>query len=210
MAAWEIPERCVANGNPRFAHIVDGVRAMLLAAAVVLAACSGPLAGTELGSEVAPDFTLQDALTGSSVSLASLRGGVVALTFLYTQCPDTCPLTAELLRAAREKLGGDARRVTIIAVSTDPGRDTPQSVRAFSEAHRLSANWHYLIGRPEQLAAVWRLYGVRAAPDQGASTVTHTDAIFLIDKQGRERTVIHTNDAPDAVTMSFRTLLGER
>ncbi len=186
------------------------MRALLLAAAALGSACSGPLAGTELGSQTAPDFTLQDALTGSSVSLGSFRGTVVALTFLYTQCPDSCPLTAELLRVSRERLGGDAAKVTIVAVSTDPARDTPQAARAFSETHRLSAHWHYLIGRPEQLAAVWALYGVRASPDQGASTVTHSDAIFLIDKQGRERTVIHTNESPDAVAASFRTLIGER
>lgn len=184
------------------------MKRLLAAAALLLAACgTAPLAGTDLGSDPAPDFTLQDAVGGSSLTLSALRGKAVALTFLYTQCPDTCPLTAETLRSVRDKLGGDAARLELVAVSVDPARDTPAAVRAFSEAHRLSTNWHYLIGSRDQLAAVWARYGVRAAEDQGAATVTHSDAIYLIDPQGRERTLLHTNDAVEDIVRSVRAVL---
>ena len=70
---------------------------------LVLMACAPPkLAGTELGATDAPDFTLTDGVSGRSVSLSAQRGEVVALTFLYTTCPDVCPLTASRFRAAQD------------------------------------------------------------------------------------------------------------
>jgi len=168
-----------------------------------------PLAGTTLAASPAPDFTLQDGVTGRSLSLGSLRGKVVVLTFLYTQCPDSCPLTAQLLRTARERVGADGSRVTIVAVSTDPARDTPEAIRAFSAVHRLQADWHYLIGRREQLQPVWTAFGVRAESEPGRP-VEHSDAIYLIDARGRERALFHTDEKLETVVESLRTLLAEK
>src|SRR6266550_2676181 len=87
-------------------------------AALVLAACApAPLAGTDLGATDAPDFTLTDGVSGRAITLSAQRGQVVALTFLYTTCPDVCPLTATQFRAAQTNLQGDGSRVTFIAVS---------------------------------------------------------------------------------------------
>src|SRR5947208_17021266 len=112
------------------AQIVAPMRRVIhyvFVAAVLLTACTSPtLAGTELGATDAPDFTLTDGVSGRSVSLSAQRGEVVALTFLYTTCPDVCPLTASRFRAAQDSLAGDAGRVVFIAVSVDPDRDTPK------------------------------------------------------------------------------------
>ena len=186
-------------------------RSLLLALALTLtaAACAAPqrLAGTELDGGTAPDFTLQDGLSGRSLTLSSLRGRAVVLSFLYTECPDSCPLTAELLGATQRALGADASRVALVAISVDPARDTPQAVRAFSDAHRLSTSWHYLIGRREQLEPIWSAYGVRAEGDGGRPTVTHTDALFVIDAAGRERRLLRTDLGTDALTAAIRAIL---
>src|SRR5256885_44672 len=109
-------------------------------AALVLAACApAPLAGTDLGATDAPDFTLTDGVTGRAVTLSAQRGQIVALTFLYTSCPDVCPLTAARFRSAQAELQSDASRVTFVAVSVDPDRDTPQAVQDFSTAHGLAS-----------------------------------------------------------------------
>ena len=129
-----------------------------MAIAIVLAACApvAPhLSGTELDLALAPDFTLADGVTGSPVTLSSLRGNVVALAFLYTHCPDVCPLTAAQFRAAQSQLGQDASRVRFVAVSVDADGDTPSAVTAFSLAHDLRDNWHYLIGPRTALQPVW-------------------------------------------------------
>ena len=185
----------------------------LLALVIALLACAPrapALVGTELGAGPAPDFTLIDGLSGRSVMLSALRGQVVALAFLYTRCPDVCPLTAQRFRAAQRALGADAKGVTFVAVSVDPAADTPQAARDFSLAHELRENWHYLIGPRAALEPVWSAYGIRAVPDPGKTTVTHSDAIFLIDASGRERVLVHSSDAPEDLSRNLRTLLAER
>ena len=63
---------------------------------------------------------LTDGNSGDAVTLSALRGSVVAMAFLYTRCPDVCPLTAAQFRAAQQQLGADASRVRFVAVSVDP------------------------------------------------------------------------------------------
>lgn len=175
---------------------------------VVLACAPEKLVGTDLGAQPSPDFTLTDGRTGATVSLASLRGNVVALSFLYTKCPDTCPLTAEHFRSAQERLGGDADRVRFVAVSVDPAGDTPVSVKDFSASHRLDRNWHYLIGPDHVLKQVWSAYGIRQEASGGL--VGHTDAIYVIDAKGNARALLHTVDGADALVKNARILLRER
>jgi protein SCO1 len=188
------------------AHIVTRMSRSLLCLALLLISCAAPtLAGTELGSTQAPDFTLTDGVTGAAVSLAAQRGQVVALTFLYTNCPDVCPLTASMFRAAQDQLQADASRVRFIAVSVDPDRDTPQAVQEFSRAHGLTANWHYLVGGRAQLTPVWAAYGIGV--QVGSSAVNHNDAVYLIDRQGRERVLLHSEDLGRDLVNDLRALL---
>ena len=183
----------------------SAVRFVCLVTLIVGACAPATLAGTDLGATAAPDFTLTDGLTGRAVTLSAQRGQVVALTFLYTSCPDVCPLTATRFRSAQTELQSDASRVTFIAVSVDPDRDTPQAVQAFSAAHGLGSNWFYLVGGRAQLAPVWASYGIGV--QAGSPTVTHNDAVYLIDARGRERVLLHSEDLATALTSDLRALL---
>jgi protein SCO1/2 len=175
-------------------------------AALVLGACApATLAGTDLGATDAPDFTLTDGVGGRAVTLSAQRGQVVALTFVYTSCPDVCPLTATRFRSAQTELQGDASRVMFIAVSVDPDRDTPQAVQAFSSGHGLASNWFYLVGGRAQLSPVWAAYGIGV--QAGSTTVTHNDAVYLIDPRGRERVLLHSEDLATDLTSDLRALL---
>ena len=184
--------------------------ALALMCALVLSSCDADrLLGTELEKNAAPDFTLTDGLTGRSVTLSSLRPKTVALAFLFTRCPDVCPLTAGQFRAAQRALGENASKVVFVAVSVDPEGDTPAAVREFSDRHDLRDGWHYLIGSREQLAAVWSLYGVGAFASSGARAVEHNDAIYLIDSRGRERALVHSSDPPNWLLDDLRALIRE-
>jgi len=179
---------------------------LIIGLVTVIGCAPERLAGTDLGAQPSPDFTLTDGRSGSAVSLTGLRGSVVALTFLYTTCPDTCPLTAEQFREAQQQLGADADRVRFVAVSVDPVGDTPAAVRDFSASHRLDRNWHYLIGPPETLRTVWSAYGIRHEPGM-SGMVGHSDAIYLIDAKGNARVLLHTMDGAEALTTDIRILL---
>jgi len=176
---------------------------------LVIACAPRPaLSGTELQAKDAPDFTLTDGLSGNAVSLSSLRGRVVVLSFLYTRCPDTCPITAAKFRAAQNTLGTDA--ANFVAVSVDPDGDTPAAVRAFSDRHELREGWRYLIGTRAQLQVVWAKYGVGAFSSATDSSVAHNDAIFVIDPKGRERELVHSDIAVSSLVSDVRVLMNER
>ncbi len=130
---------------------------------------------------VAPAFSLHDA-AGRRVRLSDFRGSWVAVAFLYTHCPDVCPLIAQNLNAALAK----ARDLRVIAVSVDPKGDTPAAVRAYARSHRLRASFHYLIGSRRQLQPVWQSWHVATVPGP-SNTVSHTSFEVLVDPQGRER-----------------------
>jgi protein SCO1 len=184
---------------------------LALACALVMSACDEDrLLGTELEKSPAPDFTLTDGVTGNSVTLSTLRKKSVALAFLFTRCPDVCPLTAGQFRAAQRSLGDDASKVVFVAVSVDPEGDTPAAVREFSERHDLRDGWHYLIGARPQLEAVWSKYGIGAFASSGARAVEHNDAIYLIDGRGRERALLHSSDPPNWLLDDLRVLIRER
>lgn len=164
------------------------------------------LEGTALDNRPAPNFQLTDQ-SGKPVSLAQFKGKPVVLTFLYTHCPDVCPLTAERLHATMQKLGTQAQNVGVLAVSTDPKRDTAEEAIKFSQAHNMQDYWHFLIGKEQALSPIWSEYSIYAQQQQ--AQVNHTMAIYVIDKQGRERVFLSSDFTPDQMAKDLQILLQE-
>ena len=168
----------------------------LSASAAVLAACllclaaaaCGPaqFSGTLLTSEsVAAPFELRNQL-GDPVSLNDRRGQVVVLTFLYTSCPDICPLTAARLREAYEAIGDAAREVSVLVISVDPERDTEEAALAYSKKWRMEGIWDYLVGDRTSLSETWRAYFVAASVEDGDGAVLATRPEGEAGKSGVE------------------------
>ncbi len=89
------------------------------------------LSGTALTPiKNAPSLALRNYL-GDQVNLDSYRGKAVLVTFLYTHCIDVCPVITANLRLVLQRLGPEARKVQIIAVSVDPRGDTRKTVASF-------------------------------------------------------------------------------
>ena len=127
---------------------------------VVAMACSGPASfqGTALDPpEVAPSFRLQDQF-GHTVGLSDWAGKVVALTFLYTNCPDICPVVTETLRRTQQLLGNDASQVELVAITVDPQRDSVERAYQYSQEKGMLDRWHFLVGSEEQLSPIWWSY----------------------------------------------------
>ncbi len=166
------------------------------------------LQGTDLGSIPAPDFQLKDQL-GNSISLAQFKGKPVVLTFLYTHCPDVCPLTAEKLHATMQSIGQNAQQVAVLAVSMDPKGDTALAAQNFSNVHKMGDYWHFLLGAHDELAPVWASYSVDAQAATSSGTVSHSSAIYVIDKQGRERVLLDNDFSSNQLAADLKILLGE-
>jgi protein SCO1/2 len=126
------------------------------------------------------DFHLRDQ-DGKAVSLRQFRGRVVVLTFMYTTCKDTCPLTATQIRGALDDLDHD---VPALAVSVDPVNDTPARAKQFLFQRGLSGDrMRFLLGDRAQLQPIWKAYGIRPQ----AAAFEHSAYVLLIDRHGRQR-----------------------
>jgi protein SCO1 len=160
-----------------------------IVAVALLAGCGSTanrgLRGTALHSKPAPNFTLRDQ-AARTVTMAGQQGRWVVVTFLYTHCPDVCPLIAAHLNGALRSSVGRRAGLRVLAVSVDPARDTPAAIRRYVAQHRLVGAFRYLIGSRRQLARVWRAYYVAALPGTDG-TVAHSTVEFLIDPRGREQ-----------------------
>jgi len=187
----------------------------VMAGATVPRAPSGPFltAGAMpagLGGRPVPGFRLTDARRGW-VSSALLRGRPYALTFLYVKCVDVCPLIGSEIHDALAKLGPEARRMNVVAVSVDPRRDSRRAVRGWLAQHREPVNFHYLLGSSAQLEPVWRSFFV-SPQKPGVRTSTHTAVIWLVNGRGRLAALISAGVPIDTAKLArdFRTLIGSR
>jgi protein SCO1 len=169
-------------------------------------AASG-LQGTDLGSVPAPAFSLHDQF-GKVVTLAQFAGKPLVLTFMYTHCPDVCPIMAERLHNVMVSLGADAQRVAVVAISVDPHGDSVASALNFSQIHQMVNYWHFLVGTQGELAPVWTKYAIDAQP-AAASVSMHTAIVYVIDKQGRERVLLDQDFTTAQLTGDLKTLLRE-
>jgi protein SCO1/2 len=132
----------------------------------------------------------------------------VILTFLYTYCPDVCPVIAGNLNAALRSAPARRAGLRVLVVSVDPKRDTPTAVRRYARRHRLLPAFHWLLGSRAQLQRVWRSYKVAVLPGP-KGTITHSTFQLLIDPQGRERLVYNSTARTADFVHDLRLLAGE-
>lgn len=160
----------------------------------------------------APPFSLtsQD---GRQVSLASLRGKVVLLTFLDPVCTSDCPVIAQEFRAADEMLGGRAADVELVAIVANPLYRGLAYTRAFDSEELLARvpNWLYLTGTLPQLQQAWKSYAVAAQILPAGGMIAHSDIAYVIDRSGHTRLELDFDPGPGTASSvsSFATELSD-
>jgi protein SCO1/2 len=144
-----------------------------------------------------PALVLRNYL-GQPVNIDSYLGKAVFVTFLYTHCPDVCPLIAANLGLAQKEMGpAVASKAQIVAVSVDPHGDTPKAVAAFLARHQMTGRMQYLVGSAAQLAKVWKAWGVGSERDtQRPAFVNHSGLIYGITASGKRMTIYAANFRP--------------
>jgi protein SCO1 len=143
----------------------------------------------------APRLVLDNYL-GSRVDLSKYRGRAVLVTFVYTHCPDVCPLIVANLHNALDTLGQTARKVAVIGVSTDPKGDTRTAIKAFLAERGMLGRMQYLVGSRSTLAPIWRAWGIDARNPTATDEVAHTAVVYGITASGRITTAYPSNFTP--------------
>src|SRR5271166_2405176 len=148
----------------------------------------------------APPLALRNYL-GQPVNIDSYRGKAVLVTFLYTNCPDICPLITSQLRVAQNLMGAaTASKVQIIAVSVDPRGDTRNAVSAFLARHEMTGRMQYLVGSARELGAVWAAWGVGSERDaEKPQFINHSGLIYGIGGSGKRITIYAPSFQPSEI-----------
>lgn len=162
-------------------------------------AAAGFFGTLALPSKPAPPIQLRNYL-GRPVTLAQYRGKAVLVTFLYTHCPDVCPLIASNLRVALNELGPRAAKAQVISISVDPRGDTPAAVASFLRSHEMLGRMQYLIGSGAQLARTWAAWSVGSRRETGhPELVAHSALIYGVSASGRLTTLYPATFEPSQI-----------
>ena len=159
----------------------------------------------------APAFDLVDQ-HGQPVSLASLRGKAVALTFLDPVCTSDCPRHRPGVPRRRQhprRAGAPRRRAG--RHRRQPPLHGTGYLLAFDHQEDLDnvPNWLYLTGSLPQLEHVWDVYGVQVAYEPGGAMIDHSEMAYVIDRRGHTRYILDTDPGPatEATKSSFSATL---
>ena len=153
-----------------------------------------------LAARPEPPLSLRN-YKGERVNIDQYKGKAVLVTFLYTKCPDVCPMIASNLGVALNKMGSaKASKVQVIAVSVDPRGDTPAAVATFLQRHGMAGRMQYLIGSANELGHVWKAWGVGAEQDaEQPQLVNHSGLVYGISAQGKVTTLYAASFTPQEI-----------
>jgi cytochrome oxidase Cu insertion factor (SCO1/SenC/PrrC family) len=210
--------RYAAGAGSRSVAALGGAALIVLGAAPMAVAQASsnadPILAESLAGPAAPldypaaGFALTDQ-NGATVTLASLRGKVVLLSFFDPACTSACPPIGQEFRRAAVLLGASARDVALVGIVLSPGYRPVSTVRAFDRRENLSRvpGWLCLTGSLARLRQVWRGYGI-TAQDLAGAAAQHTAEAFVIDRAGRVRRRFSTEPGPGtaAIRSSFAVL----
>jgi len=170
-----------------------------------------PVAGETLPKiKPAPEFTLTDQ-DGNRLTLKDLRGKVLAITFIFASCADTCPLLTAKMMGLQARLGPDfGPNVYFLSITVDPERDTPEVLKRYAEAYKANpAGWAFLTGTKAEIRDVAKGYGIyyKKTP---RGDVDHTFLTSLVDQSGILRVqYMGVKFDPDEMLRDLQSLVKE-
>jgi protein SCO1/2 len=166
--------------------------------------------GRKAVSTPVPDFTLIDQ-NGRAFRFDAARGKVIVATFIFTTCPDVCPLLSAKFAAIQRALESQNQRdILLLSITTDPELDTSAVLKSYAERYKADpARWLFLTGSREQLAKVWSDFGINVKKS-GPGQVQHTALTTIIDRTGRRRFDYYTDKWQEKTVLADLAALRSR
>jgi protein SCO1/2 len=159
----------------------------------------------------APNFALTNQ-DGKRVALKDLRGKVLAITFIFAACVDTCPLLTAKMAGIQNRLGSDfGSKVFFVSITVDPERDTAAVLKRYAEAHKANlAGWAFLTGTPAEIRDVAKRYGLYYKKT-ARGDVDHTFLTSIADQSGTLRVqYMGVKFDPEEMLRDIRSVMREQ
>ena len=175
------------------------------------------------------NFELKENVIGKQIELvnqdsvqvqypAIIKNKIAVIGFIYTHCPDICPMTTHNMQLAKEQLSKEElNTVKFLLISFDPERDTPSILSKYAAVRGMDMNeWELLTGRKQNIDSLMSLFNVKAFPDDTTFNkngepeyfMIHTDRISLVDENGNLRKNYRGSTAkPEELVNDIRKLL---
>jgi protein SCO1/2 len=198
--------RLAVKGGRSWVDRVDVVSAMPVDAGLQQTPATPVL--VQVGATI-PDFELTDQFS-QRLALSSLRGKVVAVTFIYSRCPlpDYCPRMVENFTVVRDRFAARmGRDLALLTISFDPQYDTPQILARYAASHRANTpGWHFLTGEPASIERVCNAFGIQYWAEEGL--ITHSLQTAIVDREGRLAATVEGKDfTPQQLADLVRAIL---
>jgi protein SCO1/2 len=135
-----------------------------------------------------PAFALHDQ-NARALSPEQLRGKVWIANFIFTRCPDVCPLLTSRMSGVRTQLAPVRSQVQIVSFSVDPANDTPAVLKRYAEKHNADQpDWSFLTGPVDpmkQLIVDGFKQSLSSEPAEAgkAAGILHGSHFVLVDRQ---------------------------
>ncbi len=208
----------VRSRLPLLAALSAGALAVLLLGGVVLMLAAQPSGPVQTGmvrstgvADIGGPFTLVDQ-DGETFTEAGLTGEPSLIYFGYTFCPDVCPLSLQVMKAAIERLPEDERdSVRPVFITVDPERDTVDHMKEYAGTPGFPAGLVALTGSEEQVEDAKLAYRVYSAKGESAGDfylVDHTSLIYLMDSDGQFVAAFSHTESPETIAQSLEALVG--
>ncbi len=140
-----------------------------------------------------PAFSLRDQ-NGAAVTREKLQGSIWVANFMFTSCPDVCPILTTKMASVRTRLVGERVPVRIVSITVDPTTDTPEVLKRYAaERNADFPDWSFLTGSIEDIKTVVvggfkQSVGEKGqTPTGNAETILHGSHFVLVDRQGEIR-----------------------
>ncbi len=175
------------------------------------------------------NFELKENVVGKQIKLVNqdsvqvqypeiIKNKIAVIGFIYTHCPDICPMTTHNMQLAQEQLNKEElKAVKFILISFDPERDTPSILSKYAAVRGMDmTEWELLTGRINNIDSFMSIFNVKAFPDDTTFNkkgepeyfMIHTDRISLVDENGYLRKNYRgSTTKPEELVSDIRKLL---
>lgn len=136
--------------------------------------------------------------SGKAVSLETFKGRWYALTFVYTSCAGSCPLTTKKLKRLDAALEKAEKPLELAVVSLDPTHDTPEQVKAYRARYGLeeAKRWRILVGDDAQVRTLTMLLEFKYTKNPESGVILHDNTVYLVRPDGSVATSMSSLDQP--------------